>query len=364
MKLVYIFNNRLESGIANRIQTLHVAFAFDKILGQRFRFISGDGYSKQELIKFGYRKSLSNHIQLSLPNIKHGKTIFFVLILIIRRFIAREDILYCRDYPVVVMLTYLKRAFGIKNKIFFEMHEIPDNNTVAKSIQFVDGIITISETIQQDLKRLKIKKPCCVAHDGFKKNSLYLSDISNSEVDEIIDSIDNKTVVYVGSSSKWKNIEFISELASLKKNLKFVLIGMDDASIIQLQNFPNIRCFKYVNHEYIPKILQKATYAIHTISTDYKVSHYSSPLKLFEYLSAGLTIFAPNFGSIGEIITDQENGFLYNNFNCESSANKISEVITKGFKFDKEKIKNYVQQYSWENRSIKIVNFIQKIVEQ
>jgi glycosyltransferase involved in cell wall biosynthesis len=62
-----------------------------------------------------------------------------------------------------------------------------------------------------------------------------------------------------------------------------------------------------------------------TIKGGSLANDYSSPIKLFEYLSAGKPIVASNLSSFNEILKDGMNSILVN----PDSINEISESIEK-----------------------------------
>ena len=185
-----------------------------------------------------------------------------------------------------------------------------------------------------------------VAHDGFDTNEQIFK-IENS----LIDSLNpNNTIVYTGSYSNWKNIEFIIEIANNLGNINFLFIGLDKSKLFHCNISSNIYFLDYVEHKYIYSILNRFNYAILSLNMNYEISNYTSPLKLFEYLSSGLTIFVPNVENIQEIIQDEYNGYLYE-FDIEKTSKLISKIIDEKKIFKKELIKESVKKYSWTKRA-------------
>jgi glycosyltransferase involved in cell wall biosynthesis len=58
------------------------------------------------------------------------------------------------------------------------------------------------------------------------------------------------------------------------------------------------------------------------------VVSYASPLKLFEYMAMGLPIVAPNTANINEVLTHEENAFLFEPGDCEGLRKALVRLAT------------------------------------
>jgi glycosyltransferase involved in cell wall biosynthesis len=86
-------------------------------------------------------------------------------------------------------------------------------------------------------------------------------------------------------------------------------------------------------------------------------AHYTSPLKLFEYMAAGVPIVASRLPSLGEILKHGENGWLVEPGDPVELAKGIEDILSN----DKrsaglaKQAGIDVQSYSWSNRAARIL---------
>ena len=94
-------------------------------------------------------------------------------------------------------------------------------------------------------------------------------------------------------------------------------------------------------------------------------AYYMSPLKLFEYMVSKRPIVASDLPSVREIL-NEENAVLVEPGNPNALANGIEKVLSDEELANKiaEKAYEDVQQYSWERRTRRILEFINtKIID-
>ena len=354
MKLIYLFPNDFATKSANRIQTLNFAYALDNQLSDNFLFISGSGYTQDVLNGLGINEKSKNHIEIDFTY-KKGITIQFVYKLFqLGIFKANNNILYMRDYKLLLILSKLKKYGLVKNQLIFELHEVPELK-ILNALKSVDKLVCISKAIYEDLPVSLQNKPYSIAHDGF--NSHHLESQDNS----LIDFDEGKTILYIGTYQEWKNIEYIVKLAKILKEVNFLLIGIEKEKIKESMDhdLSNINFIDYVEHKEIYKILQKTKYAIYTLNPKFSIAKYTSPLKLFEYLSFGITVFAPNYLSIKEVLEDKKNAYLYDMDDIDKTAKLIKNIINNNQILDKNKVQKSIKQYSWDERARKVKSFVQ-----
>jgi glycosyltransferase involved in cell wall biosynthesis len=117
-----------------------------------------------------------------------------------------------------------------------------------------------------------------------------------------------------------------------------------------------------VPHSDIPLYLKSANVLILPNSAKQDISRlYTSPLKLFEYMASGVPIVASDIQSLREVLSENST-FFFEADNPESLAQKILYVVNhEAESCEKAAVaKNAVEEYTWESRSKKILDFIIK----
>ena len=91
------------------------------------------------------------------------------------------------------------------------------------------------------------------------------------------------------------------------------------------------------------------------------ISKYTSPLKLFDYLSVGRPIMCSNFNVLKEIITENKNAIFVKNYhNVFAWKKEITKLINKPEKMKIISKNNYKlsKKYSHNIRALKILDII------
>ncbi len=149
---------------------------------------------------------------------------------------------------------------------------------------------------------------------------------------------------------------------------ELVIIGGDDRGIERLRKVASENgvseriSFKGdVPHNEVMRFLSEADVAVIPLTKDHISAYYTSPLKLFEYMSAGVPIVSSDLPSIREILRDGENAILVKSEDPEAIATGIRMILNdKGLA---EKISNQamidVKEYTWDKRAERIISFIE-----
>jgi glycosyltransferase involved in cell wall biosynthesis len=358
LKLIYLFPNSFVEKSANRIQATNFAYAlFSQSDEGKFFFITGDNYTKENLEKVGIKMKNKNHIEIKF-RFKRLKTIQYLLKIFQLKIIDKDSIFYIRDYLLLKLLYLLSKLGIVKNKIIFELHEVPRDKYILKCLSIANKFVAISSAIKNDITKVMDinENDILVAHDGFRYENTLLK--NNSDVDDILKLLDEDTIVYIGTYQEWKNIEFIIEIAKILKDIKFILIGVDKSKVKNYnRDIFNVYFIEYVDHKYISNILDKTIYAFYSVNPNYSIAKYTSPLKLFEYLSHGITVFAPSFESINEVLTDKYNAYLYDINDVTNASQIVHEIVKNKITLDKNIVIDSIEEFSWMNRAKKVLEF-------
>jgi len=119
-----------------------------------------------------------------------------------------------------------------------------------------------------------------------------------------------RRIIYAGSFFSWKGVDDLVEAAAELPGYRITLIGGEASEIERLQQrvspggaevvlLPRMSPAEAMQH------LQAACIAVLPNRAE-GVSHFTSPLKLFEYMGAGCAVVAADIPSVREVLGDEE----------------------------------------------------------
>jgi len=181
---------------------------------------------------------------------------------------------------------------------------------------------------------------------------------------------DKKIICYTGALSEWKGVFILADSMKLLPEYLLYVVGGNELQqkeyleFIQKKGVSNIVAVGQVKPSLIPLYLAAADVVVLPNILNTNEAWYTSPLKLFEYLSSGKPIVATDIRPTGDILNNQ-NAMLVKSNDAHELANGIKRVIE-----DKElsrriveKAQETVKHYTWDKRAEKIINFINKMCE-
>jgi glycosyltransferase involved in cell wall biosynthesis len=365
-KIIFISNSIYPSQDANSVQVARMANAFS-----RNEFIvyllAKSSYSDYDKNKF--YKDFDVSAKVNLFFVKTLKSTFISLFssFIIFPFFAvlnknKYTLIYSRNIYSTTVLCFL----GINH--FYECHGISSNFICSLLEKYIykssrlNFIFVISERLKIDLTNkfdLEISN-LIVLPDGADLHAR--SDLKKVKLNG--DYIFN--IGYTGSLYKGKGVELIFKASIQLKNIGFHIIGGSDEQILQIQKkYKNKNLFFYghLNHSVVKNFINSFdAVTIPNMSKIYtgdgeNIGKYTSPLKLFEYLSLNKTIISSRTAPILEIL-DECDAIFFEPGNLSDFIKKI--LISKSYKFSKGRalIK---KKFSWNIRIKTIINLFNLI---
>jgi glycosyltransferase involved in cell wall biosynthesis len=121
-----------------------------------------------------------------------------------------------------------------------------------------------------------------------------------------------------------------------------------------------LQFFDHVPHYEAPFWIRSFDLAIAPFPSFDHYKFFMSPLKLFEYMAAGVPIITSDLPSIREVLINEENAVLVRPGDIDQLRRKITlllECPTRG-QMLAQRASRLVQQYSWRERAQKILAFI------
>jgi len=379
MKLIYITNSRIPTEKAHGLQIVKMCQAFvkqgaDVELVLPYRKSRGreesDVFSYYNLdrnFEVSKLKSIDPYWLMKLPQGIYIKfqSLFFICTLFFYLMFNKDknkSIIYTREEYLLPILQLFSK------KVVWETHNLPQN--AGRYLGYWEKcykIICITDELKKELEKNTLDgKNILVAPDGV--DLLEFESISDDKVElrkKLNLPLDKNIILYAGHLYEWKGINILAKAAEfLNENDLVVFVGGTDYDIADFKakvaEIKNILILGHRPHRDIPEYLKAADVLVLPNSGNNKISsHYTSPLKLFEYMASGRPIVASDLPSLREVL-DQSNAILVKPDDATSLASGIKAILadkdlaakTAGSALIK------ARQYDWKNRAVKILDFL------
>jgi glycosyltransferase involved in cell wall biosynthesis len=379
-KLIYITNTRVPSERANTYQTMQMCSVFSEQFDSLELWVP-DGINTKEMtgldpfVFYNIKQNfdivkiqvidswwLHNFSKIIWSYIR-GITFAFSVVLKLILFKRREDhIVFTRDWRVLKVLSFLKRLNLFNKRCYFEAHKYSEH--LVKNIRNITtGLIVINGYLFDLFSERDIKN-ICLAHDGVNLDEYaYFEPYVYVKKKEF-------NIVYTGSLFEWKGVyTLIDSMKFIRTpNVYLKIIGGPDNEIVK-------KTEKYIYDNGLQDIIELVGFVPKIKVLDYqrnadifilpnsckdKMSYYTSPIKLFEYMAAKRPVIASELPSLCEILKDRHNAVLFEPDNPQSLADAIEFVLKNDCTNIVSQAYKDVQEFSWKKRAQKIVGFIRR----
>ncbi|HNV97636.1 MAG TPA: glycosyltransferase family 4 protein, partial [bacterium] len=287
--------------------------------------------------------------------------LFFLIKSLFLKF-QKNDLIYTRS-PEIAWLFSLR-----KHNVFFEAHNWPCSKSwiYKKMLKNVKLLVcnsngTADHHIKNGLNNVM------VCHNGVDLEKFSINFDKSYCKKKIGFSDDDTLVMYVGHLYDWKGADILAKSADfIEEKIKIVFVGGSDVDIYEYKKKYNKKNIIFVGkkkHEEIPCYLRAADILVlPNIPISEESVKFTSPIKMFEYMSSGTPIIASNLPSIKEIL-NKDNSILFNPGNERELSEKIIFCLKNKDIVNKisQKALSDVQNYSWLDRAKKIIEKYESI---
>tara|TARA_R110001599_G_scaffold191782_1_gene386797 strand:- start:3904 stop:4995 length:1092 start_codon:yes stop_codon:yes gene_type:complete len=316
----------------------------------------------------GTRQNLDEgHVTVRIPSYK-GK--LFFLLLKIRGQIKRinPEIIYSR----FVLLPLINK----KIPYVIELHDDAWNKGFLYKMAFRNavisnsclGFVAITEKIKEDFR---------IEFPTSKKSIVVIPDAANVPSEDYVPSYKKQTrlnIAYVGSFHQGKGIEVVLPLAEAMPEHKFILIGKPTSAVItniKEVNYKNVVLKGFLTQADIWKEMMGIDICLLPNQADVRtgresnIGKYTSPLKMFEYMSYSKPIIASDLSVLREVLDDKIAVFAAPG-NINEWVQAINELSSpeKREALGQSAYLRFIEKYTWEKRSERILAFINEQLEE
>ncbi len=282
------------------------------------------------------------------------RTLSFLFSARVFLFFSKYEIIYTRELRAGVPLT----------KTVFELHTVtPVVAALIPRLKKALGTVVITEGIRTELIRLGLPaKQIVVAPDA-----VQLTDFGNPESKESARarlgiSGNAKVALYIGLLDAWKGTDTLYATAKLlAPEIQTVVIGEGAEPLDKLRTrHPAVLFLGFRPYRELADNQAAADVLVLPNSGKSDISaKYTSPLKLFTYMTSGIPIVASDLPSIREVLSE-ENAFLVSPDNALALAEGIRYTLTHDDESMSRALRarQDVEGYTWSARAKGILEFI------
>ncbi len=382
-KLKILYHHRVAAQDGQSVHIRELVAAFER-LGHEIIFVGPsirptDLGEENRLLAF-VRRILPMFAQ-ELLELVYGIRVYFKLLAAYKE--HQPDFLYERYNLFLPAGTWLKRKTGIP--YFVEVNAPLSDERAAYSglhlqrlaryyermtFQNADKLFPVSGALADIITTMGApRENIVVLHNGI--TPIEYEDADGGAIRAEL-GLENKIVLgFVGFIREWHRLDRIIHILKhhgTNPDLHLLVVGGGPATddCIELAETlgvgHRVHCVGFKDRDAIPDHLAAMDIALQPAVTD-----YASPLKIFEYLIAGLATIGPDQPNIREILTDRETGLLFDPQNFEEAEKAIVELSQdQGLR---ERIGKAGQQlietrkYTWTNNAEEIASLANKALD-
>ena len=380
MKVYYISPSTIPSRSANSIHVANMCEGVGQLGYQVILFAHSslcNSVSCHHQLKDSYGVDNSK-IKLKIFHGKQNRGIeFFIALYALMRFTldliknTTPQYIISRNLYAAIFLGLLFRA-----NIIYETHS-PEYGFRKK----IQKWLLTSNKIKTVVISNALKKVICdfhgidggeiyIFHDAARVGKIRISDQQRHQIrKDLTTSVNDlkryqKIVGYFGHLYSGRGIEVIQGVAKLNPSYAFVVYGGNEKEIVQYKDNNNLDNLFFMGHVF-PNSVHDAMSMMDVLLMPYQESvsvglkgvdtaKWMSPMKMFEYMSAGVPIISSDLPVLREVLQDGENCLLVdpNDIKDWSTAlNKIIEDELLAEKLGSNAYNQYRSRHTWKKRA-------------
>jgi glycosyltransferase involved in cell wall biosynthesis len=271
----------------------------------------------------------------------------------------------CREIEAA---RYLARAG--QPGLFLELHRVPGGATrrrwLLEAARAARGVVAISGGVAQDLHGLGVERErVLVAHDAFEPTRFARAPtraVARAELGLGAGPL----VVYTGGLLEWKGVDVLVDAARELPAVRFAIAGGMPADVERLRararGLGNVRLDGFQEPARVPLYLAAAdVLAVPNRSRPAISARYTSPLKAFEAMAAGVCVVASDLPSLREIFTHARDAWLVAPDDAHALASGLRAVLGDDGLRERlaRTLAERAPQHTWDARAARLLAWME-----
>ena len=305
---------------------------------------------------------------------------------------ARFDVLHCAELESLIIVVIVSRLMAPRPLIVYDAHEyfpstitnyfkLPKPLSAALEsllgvverffASFCDAFIVVNEDLAE--KFWAFRKPLAIV-----RNLPSLSWFDNARTINVLEDVDCPVVIATGerisrSGGLLEILQANSICQKAGRKVCFVLAGRErqsDGRVLRTASGQGVRLTGWIRNDLLPNFLRRASIGLALYSpaeASSKTQFFSpraEPMKVYEYMTAGLPIVATDLPAIRAIVSRENCGVLVRAGDADEIADAISKLL------DDEKARASMgkrgrhaaeREYNWEIESNRLLSLYHRI---
>ncbi len=355
-KIIYISRIVIPRRNAHTIQIIKTSASFaqqgiDVVL---YAKINKFKENKDIFDYFGLQAKDNMFIKTVPPPFRFSRKLIALFISFRSLFERSDTVFYIRGYKLANEMIWLKWLHRMP--VFVELHSFPEVvSTESPYYEFASRVHTSADGLIFTYKATKT----LVASSCINTPIIHAWSATEPVENHEYSFMKRTGIYYVGNFYKYHRMDMLFDAMRQVEGEKLILVGGNNEEDISrtMDCAKNIGVAEkvvfngYAKPKEIKNLLRTARLAVMTYFG----------IKLNDYLSAGLPIVAPDHPFVKEVLHDGKDCIMFQQGNSESLACAINKVLENP-DFAETIARNAyktAQEYSWQKRAEKIVNFIE-----
>ena len=297
----------------------------------------------------------------------------------------RPELVFARDPRLAQLLLKAQPLTG--TKVVYEVHELFSSRArepIGTDLDDDDGrppnrtprVRRMEQAVFRDAWRLIALTAACkallVEEFGVPAEQVLVAPDAAARVPASLPPgpSDGRTIIYAGQLYPWKGVGTLVRAMSRLPGARLKLVGglsaedPDAAALRKLAGdigvLARVQLTGFLPHAEVADQLAGASVAVVPLPDNPMSRYFTSPLKLFEYMAAGLPIVASDLPALREVLRPDENALLVPPDDPEALAEAIGRLLADQALAERLRRQAHadVQDRTWAARAANMLSFL------